>query len=510
MCCRSKILLGGILAAIVCTSAIVTGLNAQTEKADKKVVEDGLADAEFALPNPAQMLPFREVQPIYFVNMNMPEWSKLDKFWNPDTEEVTAPDGAKVTRTVVKIKVPLGLTTNPPVPAENPMNVQKWLLGRRLYYDTLLSSDGTVSCATCHDPAKGFTDQSRVSVGIRGNKGSMSSPTVFNSGYNTQQFWDGRAASLEDQSQGPVQNALEMFDGDGHAWNRCVKRLRDKADYAAEFRAVFGTPPTRDTVAKAIAAFERTVLSGNSIQDRAEAAGRVRFAEKGVGDPTPRAVDYSKVLKAAFEAKDTNALKSLELDPEKDGDKVPEIAKRLANGRTLFHNKARCNNCHVGDNWTDNSFHNLGVGAKEGKMPASAAGRYASLPTGHKDPALFGAFKTPTLRHLLGTAPYMHDGSEKDLLAVVDFYDKGGNPNPYLDIRMRDEDAERAWLAAQASGKKYEGPAVFVYDGRPIVPRKLGLTAEEKQDLVLFMRALQGDNADPLVADAKLMPPTAK
>ncbi|MFQ3652302.1 MAG: cytochrome c peroxidase [Gemmataceae bacterium] len=510
MCCRSKILLGGLAAALVLTLAIVTGLNAQTEKAAKKAITEELADADFALPNPAVMLPFEKVQPIYFVNMNMPEWSKLDKFWTPGTEEATAPDGSKVTRTIVKIKVPLGLTTNPPIPAENPVTVQKWLLGRRLYYDTLLSSDGTVSCASCHDPAKGFSDQSVVSLGIRGNRGGMNAPTVFNTAYNTLQFWDGRAASLEDQSQGPVQNALEMFDGDGHAWKRCVQRLRGKADYVEQFKAVFGTPPTRDTVAKAIAAFERTVLSGNSIQDRAEAAGRARFAEKGVGEATPRAADYAKVLKEAFAAKDVNALKALKLDPEKDSDKIPDMAKRLANGRNLFHNKARCNACHVGDNWTDNSFHNLGVGAVDGQIPAKAAGRYAALPTGHKDPSLYGAFKTPTLRHLLGTAPYMHDGSEKDLRAVIDLYDRGGIPNPYLDIRMRDEDAEQAWRAAQASGKKYDGPEVFVYNGQPIVPRKLGLTLEEKQDLELFLRALQGDPVEPLVADPNLMPPGLK
>jgi cytochrome c peroxidase len=440
--------------------------------------------------------------------MNMPEWEKLDKFWNPATEEVLAPDGSKVTRKIVKIKVPLGLSSNPPVPAENPMTAQKWLLGRKLYYDTLLSSDGTVSCATCHDPNKGFTDQANFSTGIRGNKGGMSAPTVFNSAYNTFQFWDGRASSLEDQSQGPVQNALEMFDGDGHAWKRCVKRLRERPEYTEQFKAVFGTPPTRDAVAKAIATFERTVLSGNSLQDRAEAAARKRVAEKGVGEPTPRAADYSRILKEAFTAKDAYALKALNLDPEQDADKVPEIAKRLANGRELFHGKARCNSCHVGDNWTDNVFHNLGVGAKDGQIPPSQAGRWAALPTGHKDPSLYGAFKTPSLRHLLGTAPYMHDGSEKDLLAVIELYDKGGIVNPYLDIRMRDEDAERAWLAAKAAGTKYEGPQAFVYNGVPIIPRKLGLTMQEKQDLILFLQALQGDPVEPLVANSTLTPPT--
>ena len=116
---------------------------------------------------------------------------------------------------------------------------------------------------------------------------------------------------------------------------------------------------------------------------------------------------------------------------------------------------------------------------------------------------MYGAFKTPTLRALLGSAPYLHDGSEKTLFSVIDFYDRGGIANEFLDIRMRDEDAERAWRVAQAEGKKYEGPEVFVFNGKPIAPLKLKLTMEEKQDLVLFLRALQGDPSDALVYDPK-------
>jgi cytochrome c peroxidase len=493
---------GSLIAGLLAV-ALINGLYAQgekkTPKAEERVVEDGIADAEFALPNPAWMTPFKDVQPMVFVNQNMPEWARLDRFWTETEEPAITPEGQKINRKTVRIKVPRGLTSNPPVPAENPMTVAKWQLGRKLYYDPVLSSDRTVACASCHDPRKGFTDQSNFSTGIRGNKGGMSAPTVFNSGYNPFQFWDGRASSLEDQSQGPVQNALEMFDGDGHAWKRAVKRLRDDAEYVAAFKAVFGTLPTRDNVAKAIATFERTVLSGNSIQDRAEAAARQRFSATGTGDVNPRTGDYTKVLKEAFAARDKTALVALGLDPETDAEKAAAVAKQLANGRTLFFNKARCNGCHVGDNWTDNTFHNIGVGARDGKLPSSAAGRFASQPTGHKNPDQFGAFKTPTLRHLLGTAPYLHDGSEKDLAAVVEFYDRGGNANEFLDVRMRDEDAERAWRVAKATGAKYEGPEAFVYNGKPIVPLKLKLTAEEKKDLVLFLKALQGDPADALV-----------
>ncbi len=109
------------------------------------------------------------------------------------------------------------------------------------------------------------------------------------------------------------------------------------------------------------------------------------------------------------------------------------MAQSLNDGRALFFGKARCNSCHVGDNFTDNQFHNLGVGVKDGQLPADTLGRFATLPTGHKNPELIGAFKTPTLRHLLGTAPYMHNGSERTLEEVVEFYDRGGNANEFLD-----------------------------------------------------------------------------
>src|SRR5690606_8585548 len=117
-------------------------------------------------------------------------------------------------------------------------------------------------------------------TGIRNLRGGMNAPTVLNSAYNHLQFWDGRAITLEDQAQGPVENPVEMFAGDGHAWNSAVLRIRKNADYVAQFRQVFGCDPTRDTVAKAIATYERTVLSGNSVHDRAELARTVRIVEE--------------------------------------------------------------------------------------------------------------------------------------------------------------------------------------------------------------------------------------
>jgi cytochrome c peroxidase len=511
---------GIVLVGVVCctqwTLAVeqqraLAAAEASRAVADKAVVDKihpPAANHEWQLPVESWKVAFKDNQPITFINrgQDAPAWDALKTFWNPVTEEAFDPKtGTKVQRRAVKIRVPLGLNANPPVPVENPMTVAKWKLGKQLYFDPILSSDGTVACATCHDPRKGFTDRSPVSTGIRGKKGGMSAPTVFNSAYNFLQFWDGRAASLEDQAQGPVQNDVEMFDGAGTAWEKAVQRMKAKAEYVKQFKLVFGTGPTRDGAAKAIATYERTVLSGNSIQDRAEWAMRKRVDAEETGKYEYKAADYESVLKAAFAAKDKEALTALKLDPVKDQARIPATAKALVNGRTLFFNKARCSSCHVGDNFTDNTFHNLGVGIKDSKVPLTALGRYGAAPTGHKNPEFTGAFKTSGLRHLLGTAPYMHDGSEKTLEEVVEFYEKGGNANEYLDVRMRNEEAERNWYRAQATGKPYKGPEVKVFDGKAIVPLKLNLTKEEKADLVLFLRALQGDPADPIVADPKKM-----
>ena len=298
------------------------------------------------------------------------------------------------------IKQPLGLM---PIiwPADNPYSPQKAELGRLLYFDTRLSADGTLSCATCHDPKLAFTDGAAVSTGIRGQKGGRSAPTVINRAYSLAQFWDGRAATLELQALGPMANSIEM----GNSHPVIAKTLRAIPGYRALFARAFGTEDiTIDHAAKAIATFERTILSGNAPYDRYKAGNRSAM--------TP-----------------------------------PQIR-----GMNIFFDKAKCDQCHEGINFTSNMYANIGVGTDK---PKPDEGRFAVT----KNPKDWGAFKTPTLREIERTAPYMHDGSLKTLEEVVDFYDKGGLANQNLDDRMK----------------------------------RLKLSDIEKKDLVAFLKALSGE-----------------
>ena len=296
-------------------------------------------------------------------------------------------------------QVPLGLL---PIqfPKENPYSPEKVELGRLLYFDKRLSFDNTVSCASCHHPDHAFTDGEENSKGIRGQRGGRSAPTVLNRAYSLNQFWDGRAGTLEDQAKGPIQNPIEM----GNTHENVVKTLQGIAGYRSLFKNVFGTEAiTIDHVAMAIATFERTVLSGNSPYDKFKAGNK-----KALSDAQAR-------------------------------------------GLHVFQGKAKCDQCHEGINFTTNAYHNLGVGSDK---PTPDEGRFAVT----KNPADWGTFKTPTLRDISRTGPYMHDGSLKTLDEVVDYYDKGGMPNKNLDEKMI----------------------------------KLNLNKEEKKDLVEFLKSLEG------------------
>jgi len=314
-------------------------------------------------------------------------------------------------------KIPQGLV---PIywPKENPYSPAKAELGWLLYFDKRLSLDGTISCASCHDPKHAFTDGAAFSKGIRGQLGGRSAPTVINRAYSLEQFWDGRAKSLEEQAKGPIANPIEM----GHAHELCEKCVGAIAGYRPRFRDAFGDDKvTIDRIAQSIATFERTVLSGNSPYDR-------------------------------FKAGDKSALS----ESQQRGMEI------------FFSNNARCDSCHEGINFTNGKYANVGIGADK---PTPDLGRYEVT----KQEEDRGAFKTPTLREIALTAPYMHDGSLKTLEEVVDHYNNGG---------------------IGKSGKK---PAGLHQDVRP-----LNLKDQDKKDLVEFLRALGGDGWQDIKAPEKL------
>ena len=250
-------------------------------------------------------------------------------------------------------------------------------LGKQLYFDPRLSRDNTISCASCHDPKKGFSNGETFATGVRNQVGGRNSPTVINTAFQRFQFWDGRAGTLEEQALGPIQNPIEM----DMTLEEVVKRLNGIPGYRQQFQDVFGTDVNSEGIAKAIAAYERTVLSGNAPYDQ-------------------------------FQAGDKSALS--------------ESAQR---GMKLFFGRANCSACHAGPNFTDNGFHNIGIGM-DAKEPDP--GRVAISKLGGDT----GAFKTPTLREIARSGPYMHDGSLKTLSDVVAHYNRGGIANPWLDEEM--------------------------------------------------------------------------
>ena len=300
--------------------------------------------------------------------------------------------------------LPLGLQAGAAyVPENNPISEAKIELGRKLYFDARLSKDGSVSCATCHDPDKGFSDARPTSLGIGRQAGARNAPTVMNRLFSQEQFWDGRAADLEAQALGPIQNPIEM----GHTLPDMVSNLKGLSGYAPAFQAAFGNPEINpDRVAQAIATYERTVLAGNSPFDRYQAGEKTMLSESAV------------------------------------------------RGLSLFNDAARANcvTCHAGFNFTDESYHNLGVGMEK---PNPDWGRFGVT----KNEFDKGAFKTPTLRNVAQSGPYMHDGSEATLLDVVKFYDRGGNKNQWLSKEIK----------------------------------PLNLTDQDRADLVAFLESLTGD-----------------
>jgi len=300
---------------------------------------------------------------------------------------------------------------------ETPPTLERVRLGRWLFYDTRLSGDGTVACATCHRPEHAFSEPTAVSTGIGGQRGTRKAPPIINLAVTVYPhfFWDGRAASLEEQALGPIANPLEM----GQSHESMIAALSRVEGYAPYFEEGFGSPGiTPARVAHALADYERTRMSGNSPWDRWR------------------------------QTRDESA--------------VSEEVKR---GHDLFFDQAGCNQCHLGSSFTDTTFHNLGVGWNPDTGTFADEGRFLVTTL----PADRGAFKTPTLREVTRHAPYMHDGSVATLREVVELYNQGGIENPHLDpkiepLRLSDADVDAlvAFMTAlEGEGYQDAPPTAF-------------------------------------------------
>jgi len=316
-----------------------------------------------------------------------PEWEAS----NPVVPLPPAPLGSEID---------LSVLPDPPTP-------ERVRLGRWLFYDTRLSADDTVACATCHRPENAFSEPTPVSTGIDGQRGTRKAPSLVNQAETLYPhfFWDGRASSLAEQAFGPIANPIEM----GHEPAALTAKLSAIDGYAPYFEEAFGSPVvTAERIARALVSYEQTRMSGNSPWDR----WRYERDESAVSDEVKR-------------------------------------------GHELFFGKAGCRPCHAGNNFTDSRFHNVGIGWDEASRGFADEGR--SAVTG--DPEDRGRFKTPSLREVTKHPPYMHDGSLPTLRDVVAHYNRGGTPNPNLDVRIE----------------------------------PLGLSDDEIDALVVFLEALEGE-----------------
>ena len=307
-----------------------------------------------------------------------------------------------------RLRVPLGLDERALlIPADNPLTQEKIDLGKQLFFDRRWSKTKSVSCASCHQPQRGWSDDRRLSVDHEGKPTRRHAPTIINRAFSTLEGWAGHRSSTEDLLLQLPFTSAEAIEGN----------LGLVAGYKAQFQRVFGTPVTAQAVAKAIAAFQRTLLSGNSAYDR-------------------------------YRAGDAAALSA--------------AARR---GLALFEGKAACVKCHNGFNFSDQGFHNTGIGTA---LHNPDLGRYEVT----KRNVNKAAFKTPTLRDVARRGPYMHDGSIATLREVVAFYDRGGIANPSLSPDMA----------------------------------RLGLSASEQDDLVAFLESLSGE-ITPQASQQPLLPP---
>jgi cytochrome c peroxidase len=294
-----------------------------------------------------------------------------------------------------------------------------------------LSGDNTISCASCHDPKFGYAKDTQFGVGMKSQVGNRNSPTAYNRILSGPQFWDGRAASLEDQAIGPIANPIEM----GNTHEVAVQVIAKIPGYKKQFDAIFEDGATIENVGKAIASFERTLVTGSAPWDyHLQLANFEKAYEADIED-----------LELLKEEDEELYIQYMEYKKASEDHPISDSAVR--GGELFFSAKTNCTTCHVGANFTDELYHNLGVGMDAAEPDL---GRF-EISKEEKDK---GAFKTPSVRNISLTVPYMHDGSQKTLEEVVEWYAKGGHPNPHLSDKIK----------------------------------KLELTDQDKADLVAFMK----------------------
>ena len=407
--------------------------------------------------------------PILFVAESDAEWTILSRDWNhfppfpthfglPPMQGLAAVVLAEHHRTI-KIKVPRGLPDpTPHIPASNPPTLAKWKLGKTLFSTPLVTvGSKAYSCATCHDPRHDFAEDPNHPGGAKYN-----APSLVNAVYNRRQFWDGRVQTLEETllrslgDEGRASPEKRRDKGlDEHIWGGFVRSLVEQGSLDKDFELAFGIPhPTQDAVARALATYLRTILSGDSLYDRADAVRRLQ------DENAITAGHFAVVLKDEITAA------SLRDSLQSDRPKRAEMPALLEKGYELFHGRARCARCHHGPLLTDHDFHNIGCEPKDERpKPGKETGRAVHVPIGMKQSRLIGAYRTPSLRNLAGTYPYFHNGSKRTLREVVDFYNSGVPPLvPNVAQTLKDSESPQALL----------------------------LTPTEKEALVIFLRALQG------------------
>jgi cytochrome c peroxidase len=411
--------------------------------------------------------------PLRFVAESAGAWPSLKELWNEfpgrvglrswplglSPLEAAAAFVTQAQTEAVLIKVPRGLPDPTDfIPAANPPTYGKWLLGKKLFFDksllVLSNTAPTRSCADCHVPETGFTLNTAKPV-----NGKWNVPSLINSVYNRHQFWDGRATALEevlqrslDDQDLPIEDPPSAQNpGYLHVFPGLVGRVRGKLHYKHAFDLVFGRDATADSIGKALATYLRTLLSGDSIYDQADANKRTRKSQ------TLAAEDIEPVLSEA-------ALKRLpsEQTPQ-------DAAQQIARGYYLFNGPARCYTCHGGPLFTDDGFHNVGIGeSAEFSAPGKEPGRFRTVPDGLKEVRQIGAFKTPTLRNLQLTRPYMHDGSLNNLSDVLMYFNSG--------------------IAADVS--THLDPLLLQHGEAT----RLGLSQADLAALELFLRSLRGSD----------------